>query len=129
MKLVLASLVVLAQRHAWESLGNRFSGDALRWRASDTLSVVLLVVGIGAGIWLLSRLGKWQEHLNRNDRPRSPFGELTRAHGLNRRERSLCREVATELELGEPAELFVRPDTGREAVARRDPALAKRLFS
>ncbi|TWT93374.1 hypothetical protein Pla108_38680 [Botrimarina colliarenosi] len=122
------ALTLLAQRSNWNRLGDRFSGQALRWDLSDAVGLVLLVAGFALGFWLLSRLGKLQENWSRKDRPRSPFSELIRAHGLSRRDRFHCRQVADELGLADPAEVFVRPDKAREALATRDADLARRLF-
>ncbi len=124
----LVTMVALAQTDAWKRLGDRFSGEYLRWQTSDTIGLAVLVLGLAATYGLLLLAGKWQERIGRSDRPRSPFGMLARAHGLTRRERALCRHAATELGLADPAELFVRPDTARELVAQQDRGLAERLF-
>lgn len=120
---------VLAQSDAWKHLGDRFSGEYLQWRASDFIGLGILAAGLALAFGLLFLVSKWQEKIGRNDRPRSAFGMLVRAHGLSRRERALCRAAAIELGLADPSELFVRPETARELVARRDAGLAERLFS
>lgn len=119
---------LIAQTDAWKHLGDRFSGEYLQWRTSDFVGLGLLATGLALGFGLLFVVSKWQEELGRNDRPRSPFGVLARAHGLSRRERGLCLEVAAEMGCADPAELFVRPETAREPLAKRDPELAERLF-
>ncbi len=123
---------------AWKHLGDRFSGEHLRVQTSDIVGLVLLAVGLAAGFWLLAFLSKWQRlhrahsahsaHSARAVTPRNLFSALVRAHGLSRRERSVCQQVAAELGLTDPAELFVRPETARPVLAARDRALAERLF-
>lgn len=113
---------------AWRSLGGRFSGEYRPWQWGDTLVPALLLVGFLVGVWGLLRLAKWYARLNSSDHPRSPFNALVRAHGLSRSERATCQKVAAELGLADPAELFVRPETARMALAKIDGALAERLF-
>lgn len=114
---------------AWRHMGDRFSGENLQVQTSDIVGFVLLVAGLVAGYWLLVALSKWQKHRNgRSDRPRSPFIALSRAHGLSRKERGVCQQVATELGLADPAELFVRPEIARTKLANVDARLAERMF-
>lgn len=113
---------------AWRSLGGRFSGEYRPWQWGDMLTPTLLFVGFLVGVWGLSKLAKWHARLNSSDRPRSPFNALVRAHGLSRSERATCQKVAAELGFADPAELFVRPETARKALAKIDEALAQRIF-
>lgn len=113
---------------AWRSLGGRFSGEYRPWRWGDTLTPTLLLIGFLLGVWGLLRLAKWYTCLNSSDHPRSPFNALVRAHGLSRSERATCQRVAAELGFADPAELFVRPETARTALAKIDEGLAQRVF-
>ena len=105
----------------------RFSGEYRPWQWGDTLTPALLLLGLLLGVWMFFKLAKKYAR-TASDRPRSPFSALVRAHGLSRSERATCYRVAAELGLADPAELFVRPETARMALAKIDEALAQRVF-
>lgn len=122
-----ADLTLLAQRSAWEALGTRFQGDYLTLGADDLVGAVALVGALVGGFYLLRFLASWQESRQGNHCPKRLMVELCEAHRLGSRERRLCRQVATEMQLDEPAELFVRTDA-LEQLAKLDAALAARLL-
>lgn len=90
------------------------------------VAFVALAALVG-GYLIVQGLAAWRERLARPDRPRSPFAELARAHALTAAQRRVCRDVAREKDYAEPGEVFVRLPAA-EAIAQREPALAKRLF-
>lgn len=118
---------LLAQRSTWENLGNRFSGDHLQFQFSDLIGAASVVVLFAGGFWLLTRLAAWQAAEPTKPCPKRLLAEIGLRHGLSRSDLRLCREVATELSLDRPAEVFIR-DEARTALARRDANLAERLF-
>lgn len=124
----IADLLLLAQRSAWENLGNRFSGESLKWQREDTIGVLALLLVFVGGMWLLHWLSRWQTERGKRHSPARLFKELTAAHRLNYRQRRLCREVAKGLNLANSSEVFVQVEA-RGRIAKRDPDLAERLFS
>ncbi|QDT68692.1 hypothetical protein MalM25_16160 [Planctomycetes bacterium MalM25] len=120
-------LIPLAQRSAWDALGTRFQGEYLTLRAEDLVGFVVVVALLIGGFYLLRLLASWQEQGQSQHSPRRLMAELCDAHGLGFRERRLCRRVAKELQLKQPAELFVRTEALKQ-LAKSDAALAKRLL-
>ena len=113
----------------WRRLTDRSNNSYQPWDWGDTVTPALLTLGLLIGVWALFRLAKRHARYTRHDdRPRSPFNALVRAHGLSRSERATCQKVAAELGFSEPAELFVRPEVARTALAKFDEGLAQRLF-
>ena len=123
-----AGATLLALFDYWRRLTDRSNNTYQPWDWGDTVTPSLLLLGFLMGVWAIFKLAKQHARYNRSDRPRSPFNALVRAHGLSRRERASCHRVATELGLADPAELFVRPEKARLALAKIDEALAQRLF-
>lgn len=117
---------LLAQRSNWVRLGERFSGEHLEFRVEDMLGGAALVLGLLLLYLVLANAEKWAEKLAATTTPKGLLAELSAAHGLNFRERRLCRRVARELSLGEVAEVFVRPEAWH-ALRRYDATLANRL--
>ncbi|MEQ8847608.1 hypothetical protein [Botrimarina sp.] len=120
------SPLLLGQIDNWRRLGDHFSGEHLEWRTEDALGWATVVLAFAGGFWVLSRLGSWQER-SRDQPPKRLFAELAAAHRLSYLERRLCRAVARDEGLREPAELFVRVDLAG-ALAARNASLAARLF-
>ena len=123
----LTDLTLLAQRSAWDALGTRFQGEYLKLRTEDIVGLVAVVICLVGGFFLLRSLSSWQERSRAKHCPKRLMAELCEAHRLGFRERRLCRQVAKEMQLKEPAELFVRVDA-LQRLAKSDAALAKRLL-
>jgi len=123
-----SAITVLALFRFWRRLTDRSNNSYNPWDWGDAVTPSLLLLGFLLGVWGLLRLAKRHARMNRSDQPRSPFTALVRAHGLSRGERATCRKVAAGLGLADPAELFVRPETARTALAKLDAGLAQRLF-
>ncbi len=101
---------LLAQREAWESLGNRFSGEHARLSASDLWSLGGLVLVGMVFVLLLRWLYNLQQARRLSCQPRHLFADLCRAHRLGRRDRKLLRALAEHHDVAAAAMLFVRPD-------------------
>lgn len=123
----LTELTLLAQRSAWDALGTRFQGDYLTLRTEDVVGFVVVIALLVGGFYLLRSLATWQERSQTKHCPKRLMVELCDAHRLGFRERRLCRQVAKEMQLKEPAELFLRTDALKQ-LAKSDAALAKRLL-
>jgi hypothetical protein len=76
------------------------------------------------GVWLVWRLIVWQT----SGRQVRPFKELALAHGLDRHERTHCRELARDEGWPDPAEVFVRA-AAQTPLAARDAGLSRRVFA
>ncbi len=123
----LADLTLLAQRSAWDALGTRFQGEYLELQTEDIVGGVAILLGLVGGFYLLRFLASWQERGQTQRCPKRLMAELCDAHRLGFRERRVCRQVAKEMRLKEPAELFIRTDALKH-LAKHDAALAKRLL-
>lgn len=126
-----ATNMLLAQRHNWERLGDRFSGKHAEVNWEELLVLLACLIGSAVVIWLLYAATRWQEARLRRPNPRRLFRELCRAHRLNRWERRVLRELAESAAARQPAELFVRPDAFRPAplprLATERPAAFEQL--
>ena len=107
---MLTSMQLLAQREAWENLGNRFTGNHLRFHWGDLGAMFGILTGAVLFVLLLRWLYRVQQARIYSNEPRHLFIDLCRAHRLRRRERRLLRELATASHLEQPALVFVRPD-------------------
>lgn len=110
---------LLAQRHRWERLGDRFSGDHAKLDNQELLLIGLMVVGGAAVIVALARLAKWQENRRLRPNPARLFRDLCRAHGLSGAERKTLRALAEACGARQPAEVFLRPELFRRESALR----------
>lgn len=105
-----AMQIPLAQRDAWESLGNRFSGDHAEFNWGDLVALAGVILAIGALVWLLRWLYGMQQARRLSNEPRHLFADLCKAHRLDRRDRKRLELLSQQLDLATPATLFVRPD-------------------
>jgi hypothetical protein len=100
----------LAQRDAWESLGNRFSGEHAKLNLSDLWSLGGVLIAAVALIFLLRWVYHRQQARRFSCEPRHLFDDLCRTHRLRRGERKRLRMLAEHHDLASQAILFVRPD-------------------
>lgn len=113
--------VVLAAGSRLDGMRNRFSGRGAKLDTADIVVGVLVLLGIAAGIALLSYLVSRQDKRRGFNSPRALFRELCKAHGLARSSRRLLRQLARWQRLSHPARIFLEPE-------RFDPAnLSPRL--
>lgn len=107
---LLNSVLPLAQRAAWERLGDRFSGEHAQFRWADLLGFFGVALAAAALIAGLRWLQLAQERRRRSNEPRHLFADLCDLHQLNRRDRRRLRELAAAHQLDSAGALFVRPD-------------------
>jgi hypothetical protein len=93
----------------WSAMRSNFHGEHARLSTSDAVALLLFVIALAVGFWLLSRVLAKQDRRRPYNSPRRLFGELARAHGLNRAERSLLAELANIRGLEPIARIFVEP--------------------
>ncbi|QDU56407.1 hypothetical protein [Aeoliella mucimassa] len=101
---------VVAQRDAWESLGNRFTGDQIIFHWGDLGSMAGILVTAVLFIMLLRWLHLRQESRRMSNEPWHLFVDLCHAHQLSRRERRLLLEISDAANLENPADVFLRPE-------------------
>ena len=105
-----STLLPLAQRDTWESLGNRFSGEHARFNPADLIWLAVIAAVAVVGLWWLAALSKRIEGRSSRPQPWRLFRELCARHSLTRDERSLLKKIAERTGLDQPAVLFVRED-------------------
>jgi len=76
----------------------------------ELVTIALLCVAAGALIWGLHWLSKRQEGWLSRPNPRRLFRELCKTHQLSRHDRQLLTQLAEASDIGQPSELFLRPD-------------------
>lgn len=104
------NLLPLAQRDAWESLGNRFSGDHAKFNVQDLWGLLAVLLAGVALVWLLRWLYRRQQGRRLSCEPRHLFADLCAAHRLRRCDRKLLERLGEYHDPGVPAIVFVRPD-------------------
>ncbi|WP_425398825.1 hypothetical protein [Aeoliella sp.] len=100
----------LANREAWQSLGNRFSGDHTKFNMGDLWGLLGIVLAGIALVWLLNWIYRRQQARRLSNEPRHLFIDLCRAHRLSRRDRRRLLHLAEEFDISSAVMLFVRPD-------------------
>lgn len=103
-------LLPLANREAWESLGNRFSGDHAKFNMGDLWALLGILAATAALVWLLNWLYRRQQARRLSNDPHHLFIDLCRVHRLSRRDCRLLLQLSEELDLPMAAMVFVRPD-------------------
>lgn len=101
---------LLAQRHNWERLGDRLSGDNANLQLSELGWIVAFIVAVLLLVWWLQRLTQVFEGRTARPQPGRLFRELCRAHSLNRSERLLLNNLATATGQEQAVHLFMRCD-------------------
>lgn len=100
----------LANREAWQSLGNRFSGDNAKFSTGDLWALLGILLVAAALVWLLNWLYRRQQARRLSNEPRHLFIDLCRVHRLSRRDCRLLQQLSEEADLPLAAMVFVRPD-------------------
>ena len=119
---------LLAQREAWESLGNHFSGEHAQLNLNDLWALGGVILAGAALVGLLRWLYGWQQARRLSCEPRHLFIDLCCAHRLRRCERKRLRELADHHDLLQPAVLFVRPDLYHVASLPDDDELTAECY-
>jgi hypothetical protein len=82
-------------------------GDwAFGWGTVGVIAAVATMIAVV--IWLVTMLVRYRAQRTIHS-PWQLFHDLCTAHGLNHGERSLVRQIARDLQLEQPAVLFVEP--------------------
>lgn len=132
-----AAEILLAQRHNWQRLGDRFSGSNAKLDVGELVAILAACIVAGLLLWLLQWTAKWQEGKLDSPSPGRLFRDLCRAHKLRFKDRRLLKRLAQGSHIDHPVELFLKPEAfniGRipadlEHQATAILALAERLFA
>ena len=100
----------LAQQGGYSDLGNKLHGRRARWETSDILIWTVIAIAIVLGIWMLSRFAARQDKGQRMNNPWALFRSLAKAHGLDRANRRILKQLANWQRLEHPGRLFVEPE-------------------
>lgn len=93
----------------WQRMGDRFGANA-GIDVYEILFVLLVCVLAGGAIVLLQYGSRWWETSSTKPNPQRLHRELAHVHGLTGRQSSLLRTLGELSEVGEPAEIFLRPE-------------------
>jgi len=129
-------LAVLADQGRISELGSGFRGKGAELEWIDLVLWASGILGVLVSVWLLMKLLAWRDGRGARNSPRALFRRLGKAHGLDRGERRVLRQLARSQRLAHPGRVFLEPDRLEPArlppqlAARRDTiaALRRRLF-
>lgn len=127
MKFPLAMYYVLATRDVFRDMGSGFREKRETFDPSDFLVWIAVIVGICAVLAWLSRILAQDKHQIFNS-PRSLFNALSKAHGLDRQQRTLLKQIAKHHNISPTARLFLEPEwfdleSLSPALREREPAI------
>ena len=130
------AISLLAQYSRWKRLGDGVRRSASRTDLSDLWPYFIVLAVIGIAIAVGVQIYKRRDYSKPCDDPLKLFRQLCAAHKLNFSSRRLLLQLATALEMPQPAALFVTPAAFREGEfppqlqgeAERIKELAQRLF-
>lgn len=105
----LSSLWGLVAQSPLRSMSSKFRDGSAGFGIEDAVAGLFLLAGVSLLIFLLSRLRARQEKGDPYHNPWALFRELSKAHGLDRRERRLLKRLAADQNLAQPGLLFVDP--------------------
>lgn len=88
-------------------ISSGFRGSEQPWGWRDLTTLLLMVIGMAAAIWLLSRLSN-RRSSRTIDNPRRLFQELCKIHQLNGYSKRFLQDLAASYGVS-PLELFVHP--------------------
>lgn len=128
---------LIAQQDRFSGLEDRFGGQGAKLQWGDLYMGLALVVAVGIGLFLLSRLAARQERRRTFNSPRRLFRELCKAHRLTPVERRRLKQIARHQQLTQPARIFLEPERlspanlspELKAESQQVAALRKRLFA
>ncbi len=130
------AISLLAQYSRWKRLGDGVRRSGSRTDLSELMPFFILLVVIGIAIAVGVQIYKRYDYSKPCDDPLKLFRQLCAAHKLNFSSRRLLLQMATVLEMPQPAALFVTPEAFRgselppqlQGEAARIKKLAHRLF-
>ena len=130
------AISLLAQYSRWKRLGDGLHRSRPRMDLSDLLPFFIVLAVIGIAIAVGVQIYKRRDYSKPCDDPQKLFRQICAAHKLNFSSRRLLLQLATALEMPQPAALFVTPAAFRaselpsqlQGEAKRISELAHQLF-
>ena len=109
------AISLLAQYSRWKHMGDGFRRSRPRMDLSDLMPFFIVLAVIGIAIALGVQIYKRYDYSKPCDDPLKLFRQLCAAHKLNFSSRRLLLQLATALQMPQPAALFVTPATFRRS--------------
>ena len=109
------AISLLAQYSRWKHMGDGFNRSRPRMDLSDLIPFFIVLAVIGVAIALGVRIYKRYDYSKPCDDPLKLFRQSCAAHKLNFSSRRLLLQLATALEMPQPAALFVTPAAFRRS--------------
>lgn len=136
MNATFTAITLIAQYSRWKRLGDGLRRSGPRGDLSDLLPMFIVLGVIGIAIAVGVQIYKRYDFSKPCDDPLKLFRQLCAAHKLDYGSRRLLLQLATALEMPQPAALFVTPAAFRGAEvpphlqgeAERLLELARQLF-
>ncbi|MCH7752164.1 MAG: hypothetical protein IH898_08430 [Planctomycetes bacterium] len=134
MNATFTAISLLAQYSKWRRLGDGVRRSRVELSELMPFFIVMVVIGIAIAVGV--QIYKRYDYSKPCDDPLKLFRQLCAAHKLNFSSRRLLLQLATALEMPQPAALFVTPAAFRrselppqlQGEAERIKKLAHRLF-
>ncbi len=115
MNATFTAISLLAQYSKWRRLGDGVRRSGSRTDLSELMPFFIVMVVIGIAIAVGVQVYKRYDYSKRCDDPLKLFRQLCAAHKLNFSSRRLLLQLATALEMPQPAALFVTPAAFRRS--------------
>ncbi len=103
------AISLLAQYSRWKRLGDGLHRSRPRMDLSDLLPFFIVLAVIGIAIAVGVQIYKRRDYSKPCDDPQKLFRQICAAHKLNFSSRRLLLQLATALQMPQPAALFVTP--------------------
>lgn len=117
------TFLLLAQIQNWRRLGDGLRNSRTRIDPIDLLPYAVIAASLGGGIAAFAAWRRRNDFTRRTDDPQKLFREMCVIHELDRGSQQLLRQLAKELELRQPAQVFLTPS------AFQKPGLPEALHS
>lgn len=138
MNAITCRLILLADRSSvFRDMGSGFREKRESFEPTDLLWWLFVAVLVLAAFGIIARILANQDKRRLYNSPRALFRELCAAHGLDRAQRSLLKQLAGSQRLPSPIRLFLEPERFEPAMLAAElrpyqaaiSALRERLFA
>ena len=93
-----------------QGLRNRFSGPRAKFGTEDAITAIGAIVAVAIVLYFVNRWHNRHSGRHSYNNPQAMFGELCKAHNLDRKTAQLLKRVASWQRLEQPARLFLEPE-------------------
>ena len=110
-----APIAVLAQISKWKHLGDGLKGTRSPIEFSDAWPYMLIAAGLAGAAFLFVYWKRRRDFSRRCNDPYQLFRELCAIHELNGSHQRMLKRLAQELQLHQPAQVFLTPSAFGES--------------